>query len=382
MMTVVGLLIAITCVGQAGSGGPRDRQPDGFVTGPKFHVELNQATSGTWSNVEFRTMLNALGAQRRVATLIDRRIDPTVKLPVEMIDQPFREGLQGIARQVSAEVSTPENVVYLGPPAAVKRLRTLIELRTQELQSKTIGVRESRRTELTRAHNVKWPDLQTPEEILQQIAEQYHLTIRKQDLIEHDLWAGGNLPAVTAAEALSLILIQFDLTFAWVDGGQAIELCPISDQVQMEKKHRSKGRTAADITKLISENLPELRPHTEGSDVVVSGTVEEHEAIAALLNPTIVKKPTTPPVAPLKQRSFTLTFRRVPVRAVMDELKKSKVVFVYDEDVLKEAGVNLGQTVDLELNKASADEFLNALFSPLMLSFEVDNVTVKLTPKK
>jgi hypothetical protein len=34
------------------------------------------------------------------------------------------------------------------------------------------------------------------------------------------------------------------------------------------------------------------------------------------------------------------------------------------------------------LNKATADEFLNALFSPLDLKFEIENLTVTLTPKK
>jgi hypothetical protein len=382
MVTIVGLLIAVACAGQTGGNSVRDRRSDSFVTGQKFQLELGQTTSGTWANVEFRALLNALGAQRRVAILLDRRIDPTRSLPVEIAELPFREALQVVAHQASAELCVPGNLVYVGPPAAAKRLRTLIELRSAELQSKAKGVRETRRTELTRPQTFSWPDLQTPSDILQEISAQYHLTIRNPELVPHDLWAAGNLPAVTASEALSIILIQFDLTFAWIDGGQAIELIPVPEAIAIERKHRSKGRTTADISKLIAEHLPELKQTQEGSEVAVTGTVEEQEAVAALLNPPVTRKPpVVQPVAPLRQRAFTLSFKRVPVRTVMDELKKSKVVFIYEEATLKSAGINLDQTVDLELNKASADEFFKSLFDPLLLTFEIDNVTVKLSPK-
>lgn len=383
MVTIVGLLIAATFAGQTGGATPRDRRPDSFATGPKFQTELNQATSGTWENVELRALLNALGAQRRIAILLDRRIDPTAQLPVEIVDQPFREALQGIAHQVPAELCVPGNVVYVGPLAAVKNLRTLVELRTSELKSKATGIPESRRTELARPQSFEWPDLQTPSDILRQIADQYHLTVRNSELVPHDLWAAGNLPTATAAEALSIILIQFDLTFAWIDSGQAIELSPIRENPTVERRHRSKGRSAADVARLIAEQFPKLKATQDGSDVIVSAAVDDHEAIAALLNPAASKKPSpTPAAAPLRQRKFTLTFKRVPVRTVMDELKKSKVVFVYDETALTTAGISLDQTVNMELNNATADEFFKSLFDPLMLAFEIDNVTVKLTPKK
>ncbi|HEY4258654.1 MAG TPA: hypothetical protein VGM98_00785, partial [Schlesneria sp.] len=140
MVTIVGLLIAAACAGQSGGNSVRERRPDGFVTGQKFQIELAQSTSGTWANVEFRAVLNALATQRRVAILLDRRIDPTRSIPVEIRELPFREAVQVVAHQASAELCVPGNLVYVGLPAAVKRLRTLIELRSTELQSKTGGV--------------------------------------------------------------------------------------------------------------------------------------------------------------------------------------------------------------------------------------------------
>ena len=407
MVTIIGLIFAAATAGQTVPNAPTnassERPPAAakpanssakspkpgaaasatdFLTGLKFHTELDQATSGSWTNVELRSLLNELAGERHVSIVLDRRIDPTVRQPVDIVNRPLKDGLHEIARKVAADVSVPENVVYVGPPAAVRRLRTLIELRSAELQSKTNPVREGRRTELTRPRTFSWDDLDTPGDILKQIADRHHLAIQKSELLPHDLWAGNSLPNITAAEALSLVLIQFNLTFAWVDAGQGIELMPIPDQVVVERRSRAKGRSSADTLKVIAERFPELDAKLEGADVLVRGTLEDHEAVTALLNPSSTRKPAGQTPAPLRQRIFTLTFKRAPVRDVMKKLEESGVVFAYDAAALTAAGVNLDQTVDLDLNKASADEFFKALFAPLKLSVEIDNLTVKLTPKK
>jgi hypothetical protein len=403
MVTIIGLILAAAGAGQPGPVAPRERPPGAakpasptpglpkpgavapptdFLTGSKFHLELDQATSGSWTNVELRSLLNTLASERRVAILLDRRIDPTTPRPVDIVNRSLKDGVREIAAKAGAEISIPGNVIYVGPPAAAGRLRTLIELRSTELLSKTNAVREIRRNESTRPQTFSWEDLDTPGDILRQIVERYHLTMRKPELVPHDLWAGGTLPGVTAAEALSLVLIQFDLTFAWIDEGQGIELVPVPERVVIERRPRAKGRTAADTLKLIAGRFPNLEAKLDGADVLVSGTLEDHEAVAALLNPSSIRKPAGPTPAPLRQRIFTLTFKRAPVRDVMKKLEESGVVFAYDAAALTAAGVDLNQTVDLDLNKATADEFFKALFSPLKLSVEIDNLTVKLTPKK
>lgn len=380
--TALGLHLAIACVAQSIPNPPRDQPLAAPLTGSKFHQQLDQQTSGSWTNVELRSLLNKLASERRVAFLLDRRIDPTVKMNVDIVDRPLREGLQEFARMVHADVSVTENIVYIGPPSATERLRTLIELRTAELREASKEIPDQRRTQLTRRQTISWADLETPSDILRRISDPYKLTIRQQDQVPHDLWAGSELPNSTPTEALSLILIQFNLTFAWVDGGNAIELAPIPERVLLERRQRIRGRSAVETLKLIAERFPQLESTVDGSDLIVRGTLEEHENVAALLNPSSIRKPTLSAPAPLKQRTFTLTIRRAPVRSVMDELKKSKVVFVYDANALAAAGVNLDQPVDLDLNKATAEQFLNALFSPLDLSFEIENLTVTLTPKK
>ena len=380
MVTIIGLFFALFSVGQVGSA-PREPAAVDFLTGARFRTELDQATSGTWTNVEFRDLLNKLSVERRVAILLDRRIDPTVRVPLDIVNRSLTEGIQEIARKVDAEVSVPENVVYVGPSAAVRRLRTLIEMRTIELTAKSTPIAEKRRTDLNRRTSIAWADLESPGDVLRRVAEQFQLKIQGEDLVPYDLWAGCRLPSATAAEALSMILIQFDLTFAWKDGGKGIELVPIPETVVIERRPRFKSK-AADALKAIQEEFPNLDARLDGTDVIVKGTIEDHEAIALLLSPNRPKKPVEKGPAPLRQRTFTLKFQRVPVRAIMAKLEESSVVFVYDAAALQAAGINLDQQIDLQLEKATADEFLKAVFSPLKISFEIDHLTVKLTPRK
>lgn len=378
MVTIIGLLLAMSSVSQTGSSG--DRPSIDILTGPKFQVELDQSTSGSWSNVEIRALFEKLATEHRIAILLDRRIDPTTRMPVDIVNRSLRDGLRDVARKVNAEISVPENVVYVGPPPATRKLRTLIELRSTEVQTKS--VRENRRNELSKRQSYSWDDLDTPGDILTRIADRCHLTVHNLDLIPHDLWAAGQMPNVTCAEALSLVLVQFDLTFSWADGGQGIELESIPATVVVERRPRSKGRSTSDMVKLISERFPEVEVQGTGGDFVVRGSVEEQEAIADLLSPTPTRKPSGPVVSPLRQRTFTLTLKRAPVRSVMKKLEESSIVFVYDQAALNAAKIDLDQTVDMQLEKASADDFLKALFGPLNLSFEIDHVTVRLSPKK
>lgn len=382
MVTIIGLLLVVSCAGQSPAAANRDSPPVPLHTGLKFQQELERALSSSWANVELRSLVIRLSSERRIAILLDRRVDPSALVSLNIVNQPLDESLRNLARGFQAEISLPDNVVFLGPPPATRRLRTVIDVRSAELQSKSNGMRDSRRNELSRRHTITWEDLTTPAEILRLIADPYQLTIRNPDVIPHDLWAGNTIPGVTASEALSLVLIQFDLTFQWIEAGQGIELIPLPERVFVEKKFRPKGR-AADAARQVTQQLPELEVQVEGAELIARGSLEDLESVNAILNPGSARRPAAaPPPTPLRQRTFTLTAENLPVRAVMSRLEASGVVFEFDSDALAAAGVDLDRMIDLKLEKATADELLHALFDPLKLSFQIDNRTVRLSVKK
>ena len=383
MSPFVAVLILLATIGQTEAGAVPTRAVTVFQTGPRFQAEIDRTLSASWANVELRDLLQTIGDERRVAILLDRRIDPTVQLPLNLTNSSLREGVRDLARLIGADISVAEPVVYVGPPAATLRLRTLIELQSSELRSRESSIPEKRRIELAARHTVTWQDLDSPVEIVQRIADRYRLTIGHLDQLPHDLWVANTLPSVSAAEALSLVLIQFDLTFAWTGAGQGIELVSAPERPVIEKRHRVKGRTAAEALKLVQQYGPNLEAKVDGSDLVVRGLLENHEAVAAMVGGSATKKPDAATgIKPIKQRLFTLKIDRVPVRVLMQKLEESEIVFEYDAEQLVAAGIDLDKPIKLEVEKAAAADFFKAVFDPLRLTVEIDNLTVKLKPKR
>ncbi len=361
---------------------PRETGPTNWLTDTNFRQELDRPFSGSWSSIEFRQLLKEVAADRRVSVILDRRLDPSVEAPIDVNNVSLSTGLTGIARQVNGDVTILENIVFLGPKSATKRLRTLVELRELDLQSKEFLVPKPRRSELLQRKTFESKDLDSPRETLEKFADQIPLNISNAQLIPYDLWAGMALPDVTIVEALSVVLIQFDLTFRWIDKGTAIELIPIPDVVVLERKHHPKQKPF-DVINEVRERFPQLEAEVWKTEISVKGSLEDHEAVAAFLRGDRVNSPIKiEPPQPLQKQLFTLKAERVPLIALLKKLEESAINFDYDSDELKKAGVDLEQKVQIDVKKASAKEFFKLLFDPVGLEFQIDHLTVKLKPKK
>ena len=175
-------------------------------TGRNFKAALSNALTASWRNVNVRTILRGVSEDRKIAILLDRRIDPTQELVVDINDLSVQEAIERIAKQVSAKVSVVGNSLYVGPSHGTPKLRTLIELRSQELLDVS-SLPKGRRFELVNRRTMHWNDLDRPVDLIGRIADRYKLKVEGLDGIGHDLWAGSTLPNVNAAEALSLVLI-------------------------------------------------------------------------------------------------------------------------------------------------------------------------------
>lgn len=381
MFVPVTILLVVGSLNQI-EPASKESGPTNWLTGTSFRRELERPFSGSWSSIEFRRLLKVVEADRQISIVLDRRMDPSAEVPIDVNNVSLITGLTGIARQVGGDTTIPENIVFLGPRVATKRLRTLIELREQELQSREFSVSKPRRSELMRRQSFESEDLESPREILEKFAKLVQLNISNGQAIPHDLWGAMVLPDVTITEAISVVLIQFDLTFRWIDKGAAIELIPIPDVVAIERKHHPKQKPVDAIVQ-IRERFPQLEAEVWKTEISVKGLLEEHEAVAAFLrgessqSPIKIEAPTA-----LKKQVFGLEAERVPLSALMRKLEESAVNFEYDPDELKAAGVDLEQKVRINVKKASAEEFFKLLFDPVGLEFQIDHLTVKLKPKK
>ncbi len=349
----------------------------------QFEQAMTQRISASWQNVALRDVLRRISTDRGVAILLDRRIDPDHLLEIDLNDLSVLVCLVKIAERVSARVSVVGNVAYLGPIHSAAKLRTLVRLRSDELFGESARLPKGRQFALARGRTVHWNDLDRPADLVGQIAGQYRLDVQGLHQVPHDLWAGATLPGAGAVEALSLVLIQFDLTFAWTKQAAGIRIVPVPKEVSIQRVYTPRGMTAAAAVKRCQQEIPNLRVRPRGRQVVVDGTVEQQEAIESLLRSG--RKPggklKTFPPTPLDRRVFTLRIQNVPARELMDRLEQSGIAFQYDAQQLKTAGIDLNQPINMDVNKATADEFFRALFEPLGVKFAIDKVTVTLTPK-
>lgn len=354
------------------------------LAGRAFQDELQKTVpAAVWRNAELREVFRQFADDRRVAILLDRRLNPNRELSIEIAGKPVIEAVRELAHEVDAAVSVVGNTLYVGPPETAARLRTLVELRSGEFRRLTLELSRERRLELARSATVHWNDLETPRDIVGRITDRYGLEVENRDLIPHDLWASAVLPDADLREALTLVLAQFDFTFELHSDGRSMKIVPIPERVFVEKTYRPRRESAAEALARWPRELPGLEVARDGSGLAVRGTVEQHERLEELLG----LRRTPPPVRgaaeplPVRKRTFTIKQRATPA-ALIATLEASGIQIEYDRDELAAAGIDLSKPIDLDVEGADADEFFRAWCAPLGLDYEIDGLRVRLVPKK
>ena len=355
-----------------------------WLTGTKYEWTLDQPVVATWKNAELRFATQSLSEQRRIPLVFDRRLNPNQVFSLETSDRSLRDTFERLAACSQGGVSITGQAVYLGPVSAAGRLRTLIALRHSEVQRIASTLGASRKKTLTERRPLKWPDLDTPLEIIQQIAAQRNLRIEHGERLPHDLWAATDLPPISLAEALTLVLIQYDLTFRLDPAGTSVELIPIPEKVTLEKKWPLPRAKMQAISRAIQDELPQVQISTAAApeELVAQGTQEQLEALEQLIRSmtsgTAPRKKATEPTQ-LSKRRLTFQAKDAPLSAILEKLASTGIQFNYDRSKLKQAGIDMDQLVDIDVKEVPPEELFETLFSPLKIEFQIDGLKVTLS---
>jgi len=362
--------------------------PAGFLTGNAFRKAIEQPISASWDNVDLRAIAQGIEATKHVSIVLDRRLDPTASRSAHAVDEPLKAFLERLAAESNALPSFIGNTAYLGPPETAGKLRTLAALRSQELFDKTAAIPEFRRIELTRGISLHWDDLDRPRDIVERLAGEYALSVEGLERLPHDLWAAALLPEASLAEALSVALAQFDLTFGWVGHGRGVRIEDIPARVTIDRPHDAiRGLSASASLARWKEAIPDLDARAETGKVIVTGTIEMHERVEHVRRGgRVAENPAgkaAPKLKPLKLQRYTGTIKNIPASALLKDLaapEKGQLTFEYDPAELKAAGIELDKLVTLELKNATIEELLKSALGPLGVAFEIDDRTVRLKP--
>ncbi len=217
-----------------------------WATGPDFQKQLSRPAGIVWSGIPLRQALGSLSREKRTATLVDRRVDPEQKIDAEFADVSLRAALQQIAARRGLGISILGSVVYIGPAAAAARLRTLAALRgddARRLPAAAAG-------KFQRAKPMRWDGLAEPRKLFAALAEENHLELTGLDLVPHDLWAAADLPPLSLTDRLTLLAVQFDLTFAVLSDGSGLRLVPLPRRVAIARNYPGGPDPAATARRL------------------------------------------------------------------------------------------------------------------------------------
>lgn len=353
-----------------------------WMIGKKFDWALDQPVVATWQNSELRIAVEALSEQRRVPVIFDRRLDPNRSFSLVIRSEPLHDVWPQLAKLADAGVSNTGQTIYLGPSISAGKLRTLIALRQDELQKLDLKkLPNQQRQRITGKQPLHWDDLDSPRDIMQQLATARDLQIKGLDQVPHDLWGAADLPPVSLPEATTLVLIQFDLTYRLDVSGKTatLELIPIPEMVALERKWPLPRAKVEAISQAIRDELPDVMTRTTTEQLVATGTqeqLEELERIVRSMTSGTVrpKKSAAPP--PLSKRRLTFQAKDAPLSAILDKMSETGIEFEYDKALLKKAGIDMDQLVAVDVKDVRPEELFEKLFQPVGLAFRINGLKV------
>ena len=224
----------------------------------------------------------------------------------------------------------------------------------------------------------KWDDLATPREVLKQLAKQNGIELANLELVPHDLWAAADLPPLSLADRLTLVAIQFDLTFSISADGTVVSLAPLPERVAVVRNYPG-GADPAATARSFARLAPAAEIKVARGRVFVRGLVEDQERIA---RPHHADSPSKPPAHEgLSNKRFTLTVTKKPVGTLLGQLAKQlNLELEIDQPALDRAGISLDRLVSFSVKEATADELFRAAARPAGLAVHRHGSTVEVAP--
>jgi len=342
-----------------------------WLTGTTLRKQLDQPVSFTWSGTPLRKALENLSQLQQVAVYIDRRVDPGREVELACDNRPLKEAFGLLAQHTHLGVCLFGPIVYFGPADYTARLRTLAELRREDLRKLPSAVGR----QFSSAKRMQWDDFAQPRKLIEQLGQASGIEISGADRIPHDLWAGADLPPLALIDRFTLLLGQFGLTFKISADAKTITLVPIPDDLALVRDYPG-GRQPKVVAKKFSALVPNARIKVVGKKVFVRGLLEDHERLRD--GPKSSGQPKSAPTELDKQR-FTVREAKGPVRELINQLAgQLKLEVRVDRKALEQAGISLDQRVTFSVTDATVDELLQAVLKPAGLTFRRDGQVLEI----
>lgn len=310
--------------------------PIAWLVGGALQARLEQPLDVNWSAAPFRAALIGLARSQQAAVLLDRRVDPDRRVEIALHEVALRRAFTEIAARQSAAAAQFGPLTYIGPVATAQRLPTLGELRRREAAALPPGLA----SRLLAQRPMRWDDLAEPRQLCAELAREAGVEISGLEQIPHDLWAAADLPALPLVDRLTLVALQFDLTFAFDADGRRLRLVPIPDR------------------------LPVVSPRSDTT---------------AAPRATKTRRTTAARGA---EKRYTLRQAKGQLRELLPKLATIlQLELRIDEEALARAGISLDQPVSVSATDATAEELLKKLLEPAGCTVRREGSALVVIPK-
>jgi hypothetical protein len=353
-----------------------------FAAEEEFWQRLERTTSIYWTDVPLRDGLLRLAETHGVAIFLDRRCDPGQPVTLTVRQRSLRDVLLEIAHQRGYELAFLGPLVYIGPADTANRLEIVAAQRRKELQALgRIGA------SALRPAPISWPRLSTPRNLVLQWAREAGWQLANAEEIPHDLWPETSLPALTIADRITLVLLQFNQTYQVSESGvmTVVPFVPLDGEI---KRFRIGGETSV-LAQRWAQQFPDCVVVASGPEILVQGPVEtlsELSRLAAsfesLQRPSLgTSPPATAAMDPFAQRRFTVRDGRGTLEGVIRQLAQQLGMEVqFDAEAARRKGVRLDQLIEFRVTNATVDELWRAILEPRGLTFVRTGRTIRIFP--
>jgi type II secretory pathway component GspD/PulD (secretin) len=335
MWGLVVLSVWLTCdVAAAQSDGAKPRLSLDPSRSPRRQAPRQTATIH-WQSVPLRDAIARLKPLFDETVFVDRRVDPTLRVTLDIEATSAEQVMNALAAAQDLGVARLGKLIYLGPSAAASQLPAIAALRGKEAARLPLEMR----TSLAGRKRFSWPRLSEPRQFVESLSRENGWRLGEAERIPHDLWAAGELPELSAAEQLTVLLFGFDLTFELKPAERKILIVPLPEPAKMAATRPASERTTT--------------------------------------------KPPGVRAGRGKKQVYTLRVQEKPVGAVLRELgQRLHWAIQIDEEAIRAAGKSLDQRVTFSVENADQEKLLDALLTPAGLEYRIDGNEVHVMPKR
>lgn len=366
--------IALCCAATIRDACCADAKPIAWLTGPQLREALERPIDAQWARLPLGRLLDGVAESQRVPIFRDRRVDPNPPVDLAISKGRLSLALMRLATQRNCEISILDGGIYFGPPQAAQRLRTLATQRREDAQALPITERQK----LRRVKPWRWDDLATPQALLADLADEAGYEITGGEQIPHDLWAAASWPPLGWTDRLSLIAIQFDLTFTIDAAAKRVRLAPIPERVEITRTYPAGGR-ATELAQRWTGQMPDAIVQAQGDNVQVTARAEDHELIELVRQGLPAKRERVT----AGKDVYKLAVENVPLKPLLANLEQRLSLKVeWDEPAIQKAGIKLDQLVTIDVKDVSLDDLLRAILTPKGLTFTRSDKTIEIRPAK